>query len=82
VALPPGGARTRHRAVAVNEHDQRETLNLVGATGRVVQGYPYPIDHVMDVGVLLDGETVPRLFAPSVLARLDPEADDWDDDGT
>jgi hypothetical protein len=66
--------------VVANQHDQRETLDGVGHTGRVCQVYPYPIDHVMDGGVMLDDESMPRSFPPSALARLDPEADDWEDD--
>jgi hypothetical protein len=61
--------------VVANEHYERETLNLVGCTGKVREVYPYPIDYIEDVGVLIDGERDPRLFPPSALARLDPEAD-------
>jgi hypothetical protein len=65
------------RAIVVaNEHFQRETLNVVGHTGRVCQVYSYPIDRIMDCGVMLDDESEPRSLPPSALARVDPEADD------
>jgi hypothetical protein len=49
--------------VVANEHDQRETLTVVGHTGRVCQVYPYPIDRIVDCGALLDGESEPRRAA-------------------
>jgi hypothetical protein len=64
--------------VVANEHYQRETLNLVGQTGKVREVYPYPTDQLMHCGVLREGEQPPRLFPPTALARLDPEADDFD----
>jgi hypothetical protein len=64
--------------IVANEHSQRETLDLVGAPCPLRAVHPYPLDHVMDCGVRLDGEAPPRLFSPSALARRDSEADDRD----
>lgn len=73
-----GGERV---VVVANEHDDRATLDLTGRWGMVCGVYPYPIDRIMHVRVMLDGESEPRGFHPSALARLDPEIDDeywWD----
>jgi hypothetical protein len=40
--------------VIANDHAERDSLDLVGRTGTVREVYPYPIDRLMDCGVLLD----------------------------
>jgi hypothetical protein len=58
-----------------NEHHQCETVDLVGFTGKVREVYPYPIDAIIDCGVMVEAEDQTRLFPPPALPRLD--VDDW-----